>query len=179
VRWTCTGEGVCLDPCLGTLGCTSDSTPDGKTCSKAKVIGRKVAMAGTTVTGDTTNQGNNDDLPSFGTDCWDGQVDVFYRVWLRVGDRLNLTATPLESDYRMSLKLYRGTSCKSNYESDMVTCQHKNGDGKAESIVYTATNTGWHTIVVDGASSFSEEGDWGRYSLAVSITCNDVGCCCP
>lgn len=175
----CTGSWTCADRCFGALGCVSDNVPDGRKCSTAKVVGRKVAVAGIRIAGDTTDHGNNDNLPSIGgPDCWDGQVDDFYRVFLMTGDRLAVTATPLSSTYQLSLKLYRGTVCKDNWKADFITCQWKGGDNKPQSFVHIAAADGWHTIVVDGASAFDEERDWGPYNLDIKLDCVGPLCCC-
>ncbi len=174
----CSPAGACVD-CTGTLGCADDRTPSAKTCATAKVLGRTPTAAGVVVTGNTTDQGNDDNLPSlFGPDCWDGQVDQMYRVYVRAGDRLDVTATPLETDYQMSLKLYRGTACDEQWETDLVACQWKGGDAKPQAASYTATEAGWITIVVDGASAFTEEADWGAYRLDAKLACTDAACCC-
>lgn len=177
--WACGLDGACMDPCAGTLGCADDRTPDGRKCSTAKVLGRTAVALGISVNGDTTDQGGDDDLPSGSPpDCWDGQDDQMYRVYLRTGDRLDLTATPLEADYQMSLKVYRGTACDDNWKNDLVACQWKGGDGKAQSIAYTATAAGWVTVVVDGASAFDAEYDFGPYRLSATLACADANCCC-
>jgi hypothetical protein len=174
----CSPSGTCID-CTGTLGCASDSAPDGKKCSTAKVLGRKVLVPWFTVSSDTTGKGYDDDLPSGSPpDCWDAQVDVMYKVFLRTGDTLNVTATPLTADYTMSLKLYRGTTCAGNWRADLITCQWGADNGGSETASYTATSAGWVTIVIDGASGFSDEGDWGLFSLTTKLTCADEACCC-
>ena len=173
----CGSSGSCID-CTGTLGCADDRTPNAKTCATARTLGRTPVAVGLIVIGDTTGQGDDDNLPSNATpECFDAQEDQMYRVYLRAGDRLNVTATPLPSTYTMSLKLYRGSACASNWKSDLITCQW-GGDGDAKSAAYTATSAGWVTIVVDGASAFSEDEDWGPYDLAVKLTCVDEACCC-
>ena len=146
-------------------------------CSNAKVIGRTVARDSLGVDGDTTGDGNDDDLPTL-EDCWDANADDMFKVYLRKGDTLAVTATPLVSDYDLSLKIYRGTACDDNGMTDVVKCWHSAGNGKAESGQYTAAADGWATIVVDGESAFSEELDWGTYRLVATLTCVDAGCCC-
>ena len=66
----CTGSWTCADRCFGALGCVSDNAPTGLKCSTAKIVGRKTAVAGTRISGDTTDDGDDDNLPSIGTDCW-------------------------------------------------------------------------------------------------------------
>jgi len=177
--WRCNAEGTCFDPCAGTQGCASDLAPAGKTCATPKVVGRTAAAAGFTTSGDTTNQGNNDDLPSIGgPDCWDARYDLFYRVWLRAGDDLTLTATPKTSTFQVSLKLYRGTSCAASWKTDLLSCRYDAGDGKPETITWRADQAGWYTVVVDGASAFDDQQDWGPFTLKVGLGCVDSDCCC-
>jgi hypothetical protein len=144
------------------------------------IIGRQTANveAGAfLISGDTTDDGNDDDLPSWGVDCWDAQDDNFYRLWLNAGDQVIIIADPLEWDYQLSLKAYQGTGCDN--EDNLIKCAWDEDDGDPESIIHTASTDGWITIVVDGASGFNDEYDWGQYELAVSLLCVDSGCCCP
>jgi hypothetical protein len=156
-------------------------TPDGDKCSTARVIGRTDAIQGFQASGNTTSHKNDDDLPSslLGTDpdCWDANNDDMYKVWLVEGDVLKVTATPLWNEFDLSLKLYRGTACKANWEADLVTCQHGKSSGKAEAYTYAATSDGWISIVVDGESAMDD--DWGPYELVVSIQEAVSGACCP
>jgi hypothetical protein len=175
--WACGADGACIDPCTGTLGCASDMSPSGLKCSAAKVIGRTIAVNTLVIDADTTGDGNNDDQAT-STDCWDANADDMFKVWMRKGDSLAVTATPLESDFDLSLKIYRGTACASNGTTDLVKCWHSAGDGSAENGQYTALADGWATIVVDGESAFSDQYDWGQYRLWTKLTCVDANCCC-
>lgn len=178
----CTGSWTCADRCYGALGCVSDNAPTGLKCSTAKVIGRRTAVAGTRISGDTTDDGDDDNLPSGifnpGPDCWDGFMDNFYRVYLMTGDRLTVTATPLSATYQLSLKLYQGTSCEADWETSFITCQWKGGDNKPQTYTHIASTDGWVTVVVDGASAFDEERDEGPYNLDVKLDCVGPLCCC-
>jgi len=172
-------DGTCVPNCSA-QGCEGDASPNGEKCNSAKVIGRTAAASGYTTTGDTYNDGNNDDLPSWGgPDCWDGKYDNFYRIWLNAGDQVTIEAAPGPADYDMSLKLYQGTTCDDDWEDDLIACEWHENDGAYEQIVHAASQDDWYTIVVDGASSFSDEHDWGQYQLDVSLICADAGCCCP
>lgn len=176
----CTEAWTCEERCTGALGCESNNTPTGRKCSTAKVIGRLIAVAGTRISGDTTGHGDNDNLPSFGYDCWDAQDDDFYRVYMMVGDRLVVTATPLVSHYQLSLKLYRGTVCDDN-KDDLITCRWEGGDAKPQTYTHVAATDGWITVVVDGASSFADDNgkyDRGPYNLDVKLDCVGPLCCC-
>ena len=90
--------------------------------------------------------------------------------WTRIAD-------PVESDYQLSLKAYYGTGCDD--KDNLIKCAWDEDDGDQESIIHTAAQDDWVTIVVDGASGFSDEYDWGHYDLAVTLICTDQGCCCP
>ncbi|MFH1532604.1 MAG: hypothetical protein ABIK09_17910 [Pseudomonadota bacterium] len=171
--------GSCVPDCSA-QGCTSNLTTSGNKCAQARVIGRteaNVAAGAFQISGDTTNDGDDDNLPSWGVDCWDAQDDNFYRLWLNTGDQVIIVADPVESDYQLSLKAYQGTGCEDL--DNLIKCAWDEDDGDPESIIHTAGQDDWVTIVVDGASGFSEEGDWGHYDLAVTLICADSGCCCP
>lgn len=179
----CTADEHCSDsgcvPNCTAQGCTSDLGPDGKKSSKAKIIGRVAASPGTgpfLTSGDTTDDGDNDNLPSFGVDCWDAQDDNFFRIWLNAGDQVAITADPVDSDFQLSLKLYQGTVCDD--KDHLIQCHWDEDDGDAETILHTATSDDWVTIVVDGASGFDDQGDWGSYDLSVTLICTVAGCCC-
>lgn len=181
-NWTCI-DYACSDMCQGIQGCASDNGPNGEECGKAKVIGRTAAMAWFTVNGDTENDGDDDNLPSKSIfapdnpDCWDAEDDNFYRIYLKGGDKITVVATPLDSYYNLSLKLYRGTSCKNNWENDFITCKYDESDGDPEIFTHTAQTEGWYTMVVDGNSA-TDDDDNGPYQLNVTLTCGINGCCC-
>ncbi len=162
-------------------GCVTDNGPDAEDCGSAKIIGRTDALAGYTYNGDTTGAGDDDNLPSgLGTDCYDAKYDNFFRIYLLSGERMDVTLDPIDYDFDAMLKLYTGTDCDggSNGYSDLVDCYQSAYDGGTESFSYTATQDGWLTIVVDGRFAFSDDYDYGEYTLDVSITCNHANCCC-
>ena len=168
---------LCVD--CQAQGCQGDASPVGETCASAKVIGRIAAVSGYSTTGDTENDGNNDDLPSFGgPDCWDAKFDNFFRIWLVQGDLVTIVADPGPADFNMSLKLYQGIACHDDWENEFVVCEWQENGGASETIVHTASQDGWFTIVVDGAAFSYDEYDWGAYDLYVSLNCADAGCCC-
>ena len=170
--------GICVPNCSA-QGCVSDLSPAGKKCSNAKIVGRTaadVSVGAFQFSGDTTDDGDDDNLP-MSVDCWDAQDDNFYRIWLNAGDQVILVADPQESDFQLSLKAYTGTSCGD--KTKLIACAWDEDDGDPESILHTASQDGWITIVVDGASGFSDQFDWGHYDLAVTLICADAGCCCP
>lgn len=162
-------------------GCITDSSPSGKKCSKAKIIGRKNAAMGYLYQGDTTHAGNNDDLPSGlfePSDCWDANNDNAFRIFLLKGDRITVRMVPNAPKFDGMLKLYTGTACAAHKKDDLVGCYNHGGDRKMETFGYTATSRGWYSIVVDGRSAFDEDGDWGPYSLSVSLDCVEKNCNC-
>lgn len=168
-------------------GCTSDLTPNGYKCSTAKVIGRVDAMTGYSEAVSITDSfKNSDDLPSSLFDppdlpdddvkCWDALNDAFWRVWLFAGETLTATLSAVQSDYDPMMKLYKGTTCKANWEQDLIHCYQNGGTGKGETLSHKATVDGWYTVVVDGrhSSDLAE----GKFTFKLSVTCKDAGCCC-
>lgn len=173
----CEGE-VCVTTCLAD-GCTTDTAPSGETCPAAKLVGRPDALAGAFYSGDTTGDGDDDNLSTNDSDCWDAKYDNFYRVYLMVGDQLAVTLTPTDSEFDAMMKLYSGIDCEANGDGDLIDCYDSSYDGGAESLSYTATADGWYTVVVDGRMAFTEDHDWGTYNLTLNLTCATAGCCCP
>ncbi len=174
--------GACVSACATVQGCATDEGPDGKTCPSAKVIGRAAALAGYSHSGDTTNDKNNDDLqfPIFQdkVECWDANEDNFFRLYLLAGERLDATLTPADSMFDSMMKIYRGTGCKAG--GDPYECFNSGSDGDPDVIQdWLAPVDGWITLVVDGRSAFDDEGDWGPYTLQVTLTCLRPDCCCP
>jgi hypothetical protein len=153
-------------------------SPNAKKCGTAIVVGRSQAKPGAYYSGDTTGDGDNDDLGTNQTKCWDAKYDNFYRIWVLQGETLKADLSPLEYDFDAMLKLYEGTTCAGDGVDDLISCYHAGGDGVKESFTYTATKSGWYTIVVDGRSAFSDEYDWGKYNLVVTLTCNTPDCAC-
>lgn len=130
---------------------------------------------------DTTNAGNNDDLdsPLFGgdSDCYDAKYDHFYKIYLFAGESMTVTVSPMDQLFDVMVKLYQGTECDSNADS-VIDCYNNAGDTKPEQLSFTATVDGWITIVVDGRIAFDDDWDFGQYSIAVKLTCNQADCCC-
>jgi len=171
-------KGTCTDVCNSAEGCLTDEAPDGKKCAKAKVIGRKAALAGYVHNGDTTNDGNNDDLsfPLFQdkTECWDADADNFFRIYLYKGEALSATVIP-DSQVDSMMKVYHGIGCKAG--GDAYDCIENGDRGDPDVLAdWPAPADGWYTIVVDGRRSMDD--DYGPYTLQVSISCNDEHCCC-
>ena len=158
-------------------GCSTDVGSDKKTCDQAAIIGRTNAQTGFLVLDDTTGAGNNDDLSTNKTACWDAKYDHFYRIWMLAGETIAVTASPMEFEFNLMLKLYQGTQCDSNKDT-LLGCTNDGGDGKAEEATWVANQDGWVSIVVDGRRAFTDDYDWGEYAIHVQLTCNEAGCCC-
>jgi len=181
-------DGMCAadESCVPGVGCSACSAMgcaggggDGEECGSAIVVGRTAAMGGAVFDGDTTGDGDDEDVSSsLGSDCWDAKYDNFYRVYLVAGDRLDVALDVMESDFDAMLKLYSGTNCAGGGTDDLLSCTNDGFDGRDESFSYTAAADGWYTIVVDGRLAFNDDYDWGRYRLTVTLACSDAGCCC-
>ncbi len=172
-------NGACIPNCAA-QGCTGVLT-EAKKCSSPIVVGRLEAKTGKVYTGDTYNDGNDDDQdsPLFGSSlCWDAQADNFYRIYLVAGDVLVVNLTTTKATFDTMLKLYRGTTCDGNGDADLVSCYNGKSDGGAETINYTATADGWFTVVVDGRMAGTEDADFGPYSISISLSCGYANCCC-
>lgn len=154
-------------------GCITDLKPDGLKCSTAKVIGRKDAYLGFSVTGDTTNADDNDN-----SSCWDAYNDNFYRIYLLAGESIDVAVTPKYYDFDTSLKIYMGTKCAKGGDKPLA-CADKQGNGKTEKIEgFIAGMDGWYSVVVDGEMAFPEENDYGPYVLNILLKCKQADCCC-
>ena len=186
----CLGDGDCVAPevcrddfVCGPLceasGCASNLAPDAKKCDRAQTIGRLDATQTAFLSGDTTGDGDDDNLTTNRTACWDAKYDNFYRIYLKAGDAIHVVLDPTTASFDSMLKLYRGTDCQANGTDDLVDCYNPGSDGQDDTFDWTAGADGWVTLVVDGRSAFSDEGDWGSYVLRVTLACADDGCCCP
>lgn len=159
-------------------GCWTDTGPSAKTCSQAEIVGRTAAEVGIhSNLSMSWSDGNDDDLPSgLGSECWDAKYDQFYRIYLLAGETLSVSLTQVDWDFDPMMKLYKGTQCKTNWETDLIGCYQSGYDGGDESLSYVAETDGWYTIVIDGRHA-SDPGE-GPFTLNVSLACNDAGCCC-
>jgi hypothetical protein len=175
----CGASRACIPPCSAE-GCASDLARDARTCGAAITVGRLDATRTAFLSGDTTGDGDNDNLSTNRTACWDAKYDNFYRIWLVSGDRIDVVLDPQSASFNSMLKLYRGIDCEggANGDSDLVDCYNPGSDGADDLFSYTAPADGWVTIVVDGRSAFDDERDYGPYVLRVTLTCANEGCCC-
>ena len=184
---------VCIDnqcvlkPCSGSEGCFGpNNSPPGAVCNTAKVIGRLDAMEQFTYSGNTEGTGDNDavgDNPLWGA-CPDAGTDQFYKIYLKAGDELTVSADPSDSGvlikYNLVLKLYKGDACYSTDASEPILCKNDSpGGGQPEAFGYPANEDGWVTIVVDGTSVIANSAASGEYTITVNLACSDDNCCCP
>lgn len=169
-------SGACVPNCSPS-GCANNLGLDGKTCATAKVVGRTEAMSGYSLDTEMTSKfGNNDDLDSTKGKCFDAKYDAHWRVWLFAGETVFASMTNVDSEYDPMMKLYRGSVCAPNEDTDLVGCYQQNFNGGSESLTHVATVDGWYTIVTDGRSA-GDKGV-GAYTMTIKITCKDAGCCC-
>ena len=184
--YMCKENHCTLKPCTGSEGCSGgDNTSPGAVCALAKVIGRLDALEQFTYTANTDGAGNNDsggDNPLWGA-CPDAGPDQFYRIYLKTGDELTVSADPSDSGvlekYNLVLKLYKGVVCHSTNTAEPILCENESVGGAPEGFGYLANEDGWVTIVVDGTSVFAESASAGDYTLTVDLACSDDNCCCP
>ena len=141
-------------------------------------MGRKTLLtaAGFVISANTSSAGNDDDLGTNDTDCWDADYDQFYRLWMKSGETITLTATPTAAyaEFDLMLKLYAGTSCKAG--GSPISCTDNEYDGDAETVNHVATADGWYTVVVDGRASYDD--DYGAYKLVAKLAGNQAPLCC-
>ncbi len=178
----CAG-GECRANCTA-QGCQSDTSTSRKRCNEEWTIGRLPATSTIVWDGNTTNQGNNDDIGTFfnpgPTKCWDAGPDQMYRIWLRPGDHFTVHLKNLTSTFDAMLKFYHGPSAchigSGVGDDNLVDCYNQTTAGKDEGFSHTATKEGWHYLVVDGRRSMDD--DWGAYRLTLTLVCAEPGCCC-
>lgn len=168
----CDGTGTCVPAC-SVQGCETDVTVSGDDCENAFTIGRSNALTGFGWNSTTVGSGNDSNLSNSSTACWDAKNDEAYRIYMLAGEQVNISASPMDIDFDLMLKLFQGTSCGN---SNVITCFNQGYDGAQETTMYQATEDGWVTIVVDGRQAQSDIN--GPYTMIVSLVCNDTNCCC-
>lgn len=156
------------EPCFGIVA-------DGKTCATAHGVGRfPTILNGYRSNPDTADSGNDDDLDG---GCWDAGNDVFYRIWLRPGELLNVQMIN-DPSIDMNLKAYRGTACAADPGS-LLACRDDDrdvGQYEGENLQLTADAEGWYTIVLDGAT----QDDAGKHVIDFALlNLDDPDGCCP
>ncbi len=184
--FVCIENHCVLKPCTGSEGCFGpNNTSPGAVCSMAKVIGRLDAFEQFTYAGNTEGAGDNDavgDSALWGA-CPDAGPDQFYKIYLKAGDELTVSADPSDSGvltkYNLVLKLYKGDACDSTDAAGPILCKNDSPGGQPEGFGYPASEDGWVTIVVDGTSLVAESAASGDYTITVNLACSDDNCCCP
>ena len=89
--------------------------------------------------------------------------DEFFRIYLYPGETVAMSQS---AGFTARTKFYASDSCAGDAD-----------DCNGSTLVFSATVEGWHTLVVDGASSAFE--DWGSYNLSVSLNESASACPCP
>jgi hypothetical protein len=142
-------------------------------CANARTIGRTGAATGTgfSTTPLTCSATNATD----GASCSDSGPDHTFRVFLYSGEKITITLTTQAGcggggTWFATLKVMTGT-CTTSACSGPVYC---NANKATVTHTYTATQDGWHYVIVDGAGAT----DSGTYNLKVALTCSVSGCGC-
>lgn len=169
----CDGS-ACIEPGCPppTESCTTGSQ-NMRGCGNARIIGRTAAASGF-VGDDDTCFGAYDDMDESG--CTDGNADHTYRIYMRAGESISVDVDddwPCDFDqtwWDPAVKLYTSAGC-GDLSCSLAICD----DDFSPGFNHTATYDGWYFIVVDGRSSFDDEGD---YKLNVTLTCLQPGCEC-
>lgn len=110
--------------------------------------------------------------------CSDSGPDHTYRIYMLEGESISVymyTDWPCdmdEFDWNGTLKIIQNTGCDDTSCTDLVVCEDYIYVSTTEN--HTAPHDGWYFIVVDGSTSFDDEGD---YDLTVNLTCNDATTC--
>lgn len=172
------GTHTCMDPCaVPAIACTTGSQ-NRNGWNNARTIGRTQAAttAGYQISDDTCYASDNFDESS---GCWDANSDHAYRIYVRAGERLDISMDsgwdcPFDYSYwYMTLSIYDTASgCLTTSKGTRVFCRDQDD---AHSVSWTAPEDGWYYVIVDGSSAFGDEGD---YVFQVKLTCNQAGCEC-
>ena len=181
----CTGgllcvNNLCVPPCIGVEGCADEGSQTSNECGTAKVMGRTTLFTsdGYMIAANTTSAGNDDDLATTETDCFDGKYDQFYRFYMKKAETITVTADPVAAawDFDIMLKLYAGTTCKAG--GSPISCTDDGYDGASETVTHSASADGWYTVVVDGRLAFADAQDYGAYNLVAKLMGNKAPLCC-
>jgi hypothetical protein len=174
----CGTDGRCAAPTCAVQGCDT-GTQNRDRCTGARIIGRRTASgsSGYRISDDTCYASDRFDDS---TSCWDAGADHAYRIFMRAGERIDVSlevdwACPAYDTYswRATLKIFANTGCTDALCANKVYCE--DNIGSSHSTSYTATADSWYVIVVDGSSAFDDEED---YVLTVRLTCAVAGCEC-
>jgi hypothetical protein len=176
----CGPAGVCVPAgCPPPPESCTTGTQNRRGCSRARVIGRTAAAAGSGYEiSDSTCWAYND-VHDIDSGCWDAGCDHTYRIYMLSGETITVTADPwwdcdsMYSYFDMTIHIIRSTGCADLTCATQVFCQRY--ITSVFSHDYTATQDGWVFVIVDGTTAFDDEGD---YDFGVHLTCRDLGCGC-
>jgi len=162
-------EPISCSPDLSAAGtiCSSSPADMADTCGGAAVVGRTVARAGYS----GAFQIDNANTTNFNSYC-NNDRDEFLRIFMVVGETLNVTATATSND-NIRLGLIRAADyCNAGCNTGLV-CVNNTGDWGTEVINYTAQQTGWHSVKISESG-----GSAMTFNLSLSLTCNHASCDC-
>ncbi len=159
------------------LGCAT-GTENRSGCANARTIGRTTAASSTgyKISDDTCLATNK--VTDSSSSCWGSNNDHAYRLWMKAGETVSLqlsTSWPCSFDlwdWYASLKIFESSGCDDKACGARTFCSN---DDYLHSRTFVAPRDGWYVFVVDGASSWDDEGD---YTFTVKLTCNEPGCGC-
>ncbi len=159
------------------LGCAT-GTENRSGCANARTNGRTTAASSTgyKISDDTCLATNK--FTDSSSSCWGSNNDHAYRLWMKAGETVSLqlsTSWPCSFDlwdWYASLKIFESSGCDDKACGARTFCSN---DDYLHSRTFVAPRDGWYVFVVDGASSWDDEGD---YTFTVKLTCNEPGCGC-
>ncbi|MBN1771592.1 MAG: hypothetical protein JXB32_10040 [Deltaproteobacteria bacterium] len=175
---TCTAPRVCgpAGRCICPIqGCTTGSESRDR-CSGARTIGRTSAASsgGYRISDRTCYAYNRFD----GSDsCWDAGADHAYKVFLRTGERIDITVDQgwgcVDTWWDTTIQIWTNSGCTDTACTTKTFCEDYVDDPFNHA--YVASYDGWVILVVDGTTAFDDE---GNYDLTVRLTCLTSGCEC-
>jgi hypothetical protein len=183
----CRNDGDCTPPdicnaahecgCPPPSGSCTTGSEDRDNCSEARTIGRSEAGFGDgySESWDTCYESDSFDD---GSDCWDAGGDQAYRIYMLAGESIHIyvsgnMACGESTWWDMTFKIFQNSGCSDTACTTKVFCEDYLSYISHD---FTAPHDGWYVLVVDGTSSFDDEGD---YSIEVQLTCEDpVTCDC-
>ena len=98
--------------------------------------------------------------------------DEFLTVFLVAGETLDVTVTATSND-NVRLGLIVASDVCTVGCNNGLACPNLTGDWGAETINYTATQTGWHTVKVSETG-----GSAMNYNVDLTLTCGRANCDC-
>lgn len=172
----CSAEHACVDPgCPPPVESCTTGTQNRSGCANARIIGRKAAAvtAGYKVTDTLCSASDKFDDS---TSCWDAGPDHAYRIYLRQGEKINISMTTgtscINDTWYATIKVFSNAGCGDTSCATKVLCDDQNTSVTKD---FTATQDGWYILTAEGSSAFDDE---GAYTYTVKLTCNQPGCEC-